>query len=163
MLHITKAGLAALAGGVVVAAAPSVSHAGVMSIADRASVGFDSQATQVDWRPYVHRHHRWHPGWRWGYSPRVRYVSRWGYAPRWGYSRWGYAPRWRYSRWGYAPRWGYSRWGYAPTAWGYSAGAPYCNYGAWGYSPVGGAVGLAADVAAAPLWAAGALTSPFWW
>ncbi|MEK4035076.1 hypothetical protein WOC76_08320 [Methylocystis sp. IM3] len=147
MRQITKAGLAAFAGGVALASAPAVSHAGVMSIADKASVGVDSQTTQVDWRPYVHRHHRWHPGWRWGYGPGARH--------------WGYAPRWGYSRWGYAPRWGYSRWGYAPTVWG--SAAPYCNYGAWGYSPAAGALGVAADVAAAPLWAAGALTSPVWW
>lgn len=157
MRHISTIGLAALAGGIMIAAVPAVSHAGVMSIADKATVGLNSQTTQVDWRPYVHRHHAWHPGWRWGYSPRY---SRWGYAPRWGYSRWAYAPRYGYSRWGYAPRYGYSRWGYAPT-WGYSAAtSPYCNYGygAWGYNPVGGALGLAT----APLWAAGAVGSSMW-
>lgn len=117
---------------------------------------------------------RWGYASRWGYAPRWRHArwgyGHWGYAPRWGYSRWGYAPRWGYSRWGYAPRWGYSRWGYAPTTWGYgAAAAPYCGYGnawgygnTWGYNPVGGVLGAAADVATAPLWAAGAVTSPAW-
>lgn len=117
------------------AAAPASALAGVMPVTDKASIGLEAKTDLVDWRPYAHRHHRWHAGWHWGRGPGASY-ARWGRTAAWGYS-----------------------------------GAPYCGYGAgggaWGYNPAGGGLlGAAADVATAPLWAAGAatdaVTNTFW-
>jgi hypothetical protein len=156
MRFLEKALLAAPLFGLGVALA-TPGYAGVMSVTDKASISLATPTAQVDWRPYYHNHHRWHHA-RWGYAPR------WGHR-HWGYRHWGYGPRWGHRHWGYR-HWGYRRWGYAP-AWGYgayAAAAPNC-YGTstWGYNPVGGLLGAAAGVAAAPLWAAGTVANPYWW
>lgn len=66
---------AALLVACVASAAPATSFAGVMPIADNATVGLSAPAAQAHWEPYRHRHHRWHMGWHYGW-PRFRY----GYA-----------------------------------------------------------------------------------
>lgn len=48
---------------------PACSFAAVLSVADPASVGQSSPIARADWRPYPHRHHRWHAGGHYG-SPR---------------------------------------------------------------------------------------------
>lgn len=51
---------------------PISSSAGVMSVAGKASISLPSATGQVDWRPYPHRHRRWHMGWHYSH-PRSRY------------------------------------------------------------------------------------------
>lgn len=63
---------AALCAAVVVSALPTPSFAGVMSITNKAAISLSQPMEQVDWRPYQHRHHRWHMGWHYGW-PRYRY------------------------------------------------------------------------------------------
>lgn len=64
---------AALCAAVAASLLPNSSSAGVMSVADKTSISLPSPPTdQVDWRPYPHRHHRWHMGWHYGH-PRFRY------------------------------------------------------------------------------------------
>ncbi len=58
---------------------PATSFAGVMPIADNATVSVLAPTTQVDWRAYPHRHHRWHMGWYYGW-PRSRLGAAYGYA-----------------------------------------------------------------------------------
>jgi hypothetical protein len=189
MLSLRKLGTAAaLCFGIGLFLLPSASNAGVMSVAEKASVSLPSVTDKVHWRTYRHHHYR-----RWGYYPRYRH---WGYYPRWRHVRYGYYPRWRYygyyPRWrpayyGYYPRWRYygyyPRWrpayyGYYPRwrYWGYYPRWRYAYYPryygtAWGYNPVGAGLGaglgLAAGIATAPLWgtslALGGLASPWWW
>ncbi len=126
---------------------PGQAGAGVMSIADKATVSLPTHVQDVDWRPYQHRHHRWHYGWHYGW-PRYRY----GYYDGWNTA---YAPP---ARPAYAP---------AGAAYGYSPG--YYGGSAWGFNPLGAIFGAAADVATAPVWATetalGYPTSPpyRWW
>ncbi len=101
---------AALFVTVAASALPATSIAGVMPIADNATVSVSAPTTQVDWRAYPHRHHRWHMGWYYG-SPRYRLGTAYGYA----------APLATY---GYA----------APLA---TYGAAYPNYGAYGSASCG--------------------------
>lgn len=86
---------------ILAAATPMSAFAGVMPMTDKATIGLQAQTDVVDWRPYSHRHHRWHPGWRWGRGPGAHYArwhrpAYWGYAgsPYCGYgaSAWGYNP-----------------------------------------------------------------------
>lgn len=63
---------AVLCATVAVSLLPISSSAGVMSVADQASIRPPSSTDEVDWRPYSHRHHRWHMGWHYGHS-RFRY------------------------------------------------------------------------------------------
>ncbi|KAF2991520.1 hypothetical protein MJC1_01508 [Methylocystis sp. MJC1] len=62
----------ALCAAVAASLLPNSSSAGVMSVADKGGISLPSPANQVDWRPYPHRHHRWHMGWHYGH-PRFRY------------------------------------------------------------------------------------------
>ncbi len=133
MAHLTKASLAiALCTTVAsVAAFPGASDAGVMSIADKATVSSPAPMQKVDWRRYQHRHHRWHYGWHYGY-PRYRY----GYYAGWNPA---YAPPAGRGAYGY----GYGSYGYAP---GYGTNS-------WAANPLGALFGVTADVVTSPVWA----------
>jgi hypothetical protein len=105
--------------------APAPSFAGVMPVADRSAVAPSSQVDQVDWRPYQHRHHRWHMGWHYGW-PRYRYGMYAGWNPRFAPRAYGYSRRAVY---------GFG----APAVYGsacgvYGAAAPAC--GVYGAAPV---------------------------
>lgn len=114
---------------------PATSFAGVMPMADNATVSLSAPAVQAHWEPYPHRHHRWHMGWHYGW-PRYRY----GYA--------GWNPANAPGVWGSAaPVYGggCGVYGAAYPAYGgcgaYGAAYPTCGgCGAYGYG--GGLFGL---------------------
>ncbi len=142
MSNMLRSGLAVAAGVAIFAAAlPGQAHAAVTTIADKATVSLPTTLDKVDWRSYRHRHHSWHPGWRYGW-PRVPVGS---YAA--GYAA---AP---------APAAGCA-YGYAP---GYARAPAYAYGSGWGFNPVGATLGTAAEVATTPFWAADAALSYPWW
>ncbi len=81
---------AALLLSVAASAVPATSFAGVMPITDNASVSLSTATTQVDWRAFPHRHHRWHTGWYYGW-PRYRYGMYAGWNPANAPGVYGYA------------------------------------------------------------------------
>ncbi len=113
---------AALFVTVAASALSATSFAGVLPIADNATVSVSAPTTQVDWRAYRHRHHRWHMGWYYGW-PRYRLGTAYGYA---------------------AP---VATYGSAYPYYGaYGAAYPSCGCGTYGYAGDGwyGGVGLGA-------------------
>ncbi len=113
---------AALFVTVAASALPATSFAGVMPIADTATISVSVPTTQVDWRAYPHRHHRWHMGYYYGW-PRYRLGTAYDYA----------APAVTYG----------AAYPYYGT---YGAAYPSCGCGTYGYAGDGwyGGVGLGA-------------------
>ncbi len=102
---------------------PATSFAGVMPVPDNASVSVSAPTTQVDWRAYPHRHHRWHTGWYYGW-PRYRLGTAYGYAAP--AATYGYA----------APP--VATYGAAyPSCGVYGAAYPSCGCGTYGYAGAG--------------------------
>jgi hypothetical protein len=127
------------------------SSAGVMSVADKASVGQTSLIDQVHYRRFCHRHVRYRPCCGYAYYPRWRHA----YYPRWRYA---YYPSWRYA---YYPRWRYASaypWGYR---YGYYRPYRYGYYRPW-YNPAASVAGAAVGLATSPLWGFGG-GYPYYW
>jgi hypothetical protein len=118
---------------IIAAAAPASSFAGVMPVTDKPTISLQSRTDLVDWRPYAHRHHHWHPGWHWGRAPGASY-ARWGRGV--AYGAYAGSPYCRY---------GTGAWGYNPAG-----------------GVLGAATGLATAPLWAAGAAAGAVTEPFW-
>ncbi len=117
-----------------VASLPATSIAGVMPIADNATVSLSAPLAQAHWEPYRHRHHRWHFGWHYGW-PRYRYGMYAGWNPGNGPGVYASA----------APVYGggCGVYGAAYPAYGgcgtYGAAYPTCGgCGAYGYGGLGG-------------------------
>lgn len=146
-----------VAGVTAASAAPAPAFAGVMPIAGKAAVAPSTGIDHVDWRPFPHRHHRWHMGWYFGRGPGYGRTV-YGFAPRrviYGYAPrrviYGYAPR--RAIYGFAPRRAVYGFG-GPAVYGAAApmAAPGCGvYGAaavpnccgtYGYAGDGGLFGL---------------------
>jgi hypothetical protein len=76
---LRKSLFAALFIAVAASSLPATSFAGVMPITDKADLSLSAQTTQVDWRAYPHRHHRWQIGWHYG-GPRYELGAYYGSA-----------------------------------------------------------------------------------
>jgi hypothetical protein len=133
---IRKSLSAALLVTCVASALPATSFAGVMPLIDKADLSPSAQTTEVHWRSYAHRHHRWHMGWHYGWHRHGMYA---GWHPRYArvYGSGVYAAA--------APIYGggCGTYGAAYPAYGgcgtYGAAYPTCGgCGAYGYGGYGG-------------------------
>lgn len=77
----TKNPTAAVFAAIFIVGLPTSSIAGVMSVTSKDAISLQAPTEQVDWRPYPHRHHRYHYGWHYGW-PRYRYGMYAGWNPR---------------------------------------------------------------------------------
>ncbi len=119
---------------------PATSFAGVMPIADNATVSVSAPTTQAHWEPYRHRHHRWHMGWHYGW-PRYRYGMYAGWNPANAPRVYGYAAP--VATYGYsAPVATYGAgcgtYGSAYPYGTYGSAYPSCGCGTYGYGGYGG-------------------------